>query len=326
MAIFKKSLVAVGAMLAASAYALPQWTPNTVNTINFNSYENQYRSTAACAASPGTCLSTAVAPAPAGWQMVDPTIAGNLAVGDVFSGVVQIYQLLPSGWNQSATDQFTGYFSQVVTSIDASSLTNAVIQLGAVTSAAGDPFGLLAAGEMFKLYTSNTQIQLSGVTAAQSVASATDGTYWGSLGLPTSESYAYTVDDLTVSGNSVNFKAKSELALDIIGTGASYNLFPIAKANSASESPQGGVSANNLNLFGDKVTCTSAEVANTADGITCNDLVGDGDVKRNPLSDSPWFYNVNDPLALSLLPEPGSLALAGLALLGVGALRRRKAA
>lgn len=318
----KKSLIVLGAMAATSAYALPQWIPNQVNAINFQSYENQYRTDAACAAA-GGCQGAGTGPT--GWQLVRTDIAANILVDDVFAGVVDVTKI-NSGqagqWFSAPTDQFSGYFAQRVAFVDPSVITAVVLQFGNPTV---DPFGILAAGNMFQLYTdSTTPLLLSGpgLTTAGSIASAIDGTYWGALGLDgTNDTYAYTVDNFLLSGAD-SFVSKFESSLNLTQQGASYNLFAIAKGNDPSESLQGGVAVGVGG--GDTVTCSAADLASAT--VSCADFVGNADIKKTTLANSPWFYNVNDPLSTSLIPEPSSLALVGLSLLGLGVARRRKAA
>lgn len=320
---FKKSLVAACALLAGSAYALPQFAAGKVNSINFQAYENAYRTNADCAAS-GGCLGAGTGPA--GWQLVDPLIPGNIKKGDVFAGVLEVTKIVQSSWFESATDQFTGYFAQQVVDVDTTTPTNAVATLGTV---AVDPFGKLAAGEMFRLYTdSSTTVNLTGSgLAAQlaSIASATDGTYWGTLGLDglgaASKTFAYTVDDATKTIFDTGYKGKNESSLVVLTQGPSYNLPKILKGNDPGEALMGGVAVNNLNIFGDKVTCTAADIANPL--VKCADAVGNADIKATDGS-GPWIYNVNDPLFISLVPEPGSIALVGIALVGVAGIARSR--
>lgn len=313
----QKGLLAAGVALACSgqAFAAPAFGGGE-NSIFFNNFENLYRVDTACA--PGACLA-ANAGDPAGYRRVDATVAGNVSVGDIFVGILNVQNIANDGsdvYNSAAGNRFTGYFAQRVAAINAANPAAAIITLGTAV----DPFGILAAGEMFRLYSNTPGFTSGGATVAAGIAAATAGQLWAGLGLA-GEGYAYTRTNLTIPCCGTATEAFA--ALDIINTYPAYNLGVVKKLNDFNEDAVGGVIANPASQV-----CSPAEIANAA--ISCTDIVGTSEIEFNNAfgtGASPWQIASNDPFEVNKVPEPASLSLFALALAGLGfSVRRRRSA
>lgn len=355
---FNKTLIAAALALGAgSAYAVPSFSPGA-NSIYFNSLENQYRSATACAALPGTCLSFDSNYDPAGgdWLRVVPNLTGptSVMIGDVFAGVISVQNIAGSNpWsadiNGSNKDMFTGYLAQEVTAI-----TTVLVDISAsigfppgsvivpynnltLSNPSTDPFNILANGGMFRLYSDVGAAatyfdEQTGGTAQQVINLATDGTYWGTLGLGGVDTgYAYSIDNPAVSGTDTNSKTENFTAVNVLDQGPAYSAGDLKLINDINESLVGGISASQI--------CTPLEVAQA--GIICAEIVGTAEIEKNtysqalsgnyglpvvPGASSPFIFAGNDPLTLNRIPEPASLALVGLGLIGFAAMKRRRAA
>lgn len=349
------SLVAAACVAgAAPAFAAPAFSTGTnvagdtaLNDIELVNRENLYRTDAACAA--GGCLG-ANPGNPAGYQRV---VSGAVVQpGDLFIGILNLRVVSNTDtgttWSADSTapgiDEFSGYFIQEVKSVADISANTKRILLGGASVA--DPFGILNTKGADGIYGTSddigvglwvddaggpqTAVKLDGLftTAAQSIASATDGDLWAYLGFGAdntgtaaapnidTDGYAYSEFDTTAA----NFTGNFFVAYEIVEEGAAYNAGRINAVNDPAELAVGG------GLLGDPTTTAINNyfgVCVPTATYACNDIAGNGQLSANQ-NLSPWMFASEDPLQFNAIPEPGTLGLLGLGLLGLSASLRRR--
>ncbi len=323
-------VVAIALVSVAGAFSTAQAAPKFgagLNSLFFNNFENLYRPSGLCPppvpGAPPICLPFDGANDPVGYQRVNPGIANNILVGDVFAGIFNVQNIEAGGLTTffaGPNDQFTGYFAQEVAGIIPAGVDPSGRDHLILNSPGVDPFGRLVAGEMFQIYVDDagaTPFESNGTTF-QDIMVATDGLLWATLGAgllaDNTDGYGYTHTDLGVPLNPADPEAF--FALDLMNLGPAYNAGLLLAVNDVNENEVGGVGGLGITTQ----PCGPADFG----VIACTDIVGTSEIEINPNAASPWLIRSNDPFELWKVPEPGTVALLGIGLLGIGFGWRRR--
>jgi hypothetical protein len=275
----------------------------------------------------------------------EPGVNNPLEVGDHFFGIINVQNIDAGGgthWFSGPTDQITGIFAQEVVDIlnlpgdsdpldptGTQTLPHIVLGPASVTTFSGpdgtsvDISGLLSGDEIIALWhdTGATTFESNG-TIAQDVSVATDGDLWLTLGYSGLEAIGdpqdFTNDDGYFYSHSaffvplINFTGETWAGLNAIQnfTGSGF-----AAINDPNE------------LEMDLAICGFAGCLQT-DGHLSGELEGnpavllaDGTITHEF---SPWDFRSNDPAHLLPIPEPSTMLLFGMGLLGLGAYGRKR--
>ncbi len=256
-------------------YAYPTLVQGVDNDAYFNNYEN--------------------------WVDVDQS--GSISAGDYFYGILSVQNINVGGttvWYQGANDQFSGYFLIEVASVtdpDNDPTTADSTITFKPYSGTTDPYGILdpTAGEVMALYTdTTTPFEYNGITVADDIAKATDGTLWATL--TTNGGYWYTPNAPLKPPGGGNKVGTSFAGLYFVQDNTGEPGWKLIN-----DPLEGIVNANVQVYFQSEIE----------------------DYGPNGINGT-WQFGSNDPATMHPLPEPTTLLLLGTGLIGLAGIGRKK--
>lgn len=258
--------------------------------------------------------------------------ANTVTVGDVFWGTLKLNQISaptnnvgqggPQIWGPGATpDEITGYFATEVVSV----IGNTII-FKPLSSAALDPNGILTAAEVadgvvIKMYEDNSGGfgNYNATTQGQAVSTATDGTLLWSLTMYNNAMTVSGIQPITTASAGYWFSNATPDPWGLIGGNVLGDSFAGTNVvtNNSGISKFGPVSDPNVTAFpgGQHFWFNSELIVNGA-ALAAGFTHG---------ANQPMHLFSNDPGVYFPIPEPTTLALFGLGLVGAcGLVRRRR--